>query len=405
MVHRPVVVAACAALLLASCGPSAGTGLAPSTTGCVAAPASSPTTPSPSEAVSLGPVDFVDGERGWVVAASGSGWRTLRTSDGGATWAALPLGDVAAVHELRFADQCRGWLIAATPDRRLSLRTTSDGGASWSERLTRRDRSSTGAALGLQGLQVGDGDSAWIVADVERCDDRECPSELLATIDGGTRWTAIHPARPRLLLPRFVDARHGWIVRSVAADGAFELAGTRDGGRTWSALALPPFVHDMAFVGVRDGWILGRDGSWCTASFCHRWYLYRTTDGGGSWTTLQGSTATSSAWWLPNPAASRAGFLGGVHFTDERHGWIGLGVGAGGAGQRVGGVITTGDGGLTWEQTGSEPFPKDVARLSVVDARSAWAVSGLSTGGAGGELYRTTDGGRTWTRQLPDRLP
>ena len=165
---------------------------------------------------------------------------------------------------------------------------------------------------------------------------------------------------------------------------------------------LPPFADQIEFKNTRDGWALGRDGGYCSSSWCTRWYLYRTTDGGSTWIRLHESEdQTKPAWWLPNPQASAAGFLGGPHFVDATHGWINLSIGAGGAGVRVGGVITTPDGGVTWQQSGIEPYPKSPNGVWFVDAENGWATSASILKRGVDELYRTTDGGRTWQLLAP----
>ncbi len=357
------------------------------------------------DALQLGPLHFVDPRHGWIASGALGGFRALRTSDGGTNWSSVPVTGIGYAIALRFANECVGWLLTvADGASRVALYGTSDGGGSWHEQITRTNQGRlTGAASGISEVEVPDASHAFVAADVADCV-APCTSELLGSSDGGAQWERLHAFGGRVQTLRFSDAIHGWALTfdPTSRGGTPGLEATTDGGKTWSRRVLPPFADQIDFATASDGWALGRDGSWCTGSSCSHWYLYRTTDGGNAWTRLHDSDEpTKAAWWIPNPQASSAGFLQGPRFVDATHGWMVLGIGAGGAGQRVGGVITTADGGATWQQSGVEPFPKDPRGVWFVDVRHGWATSGSLVKRGPDELYRTNDGGRTWERQLP----
>jgi photosystem II stability/assembly factor-like uncharacterized protein len=74
----------------------------------------------------------------------------LATSDGGATWRVLNLGDKdTSMTRLAFVDQRHGWAIARYGDLQLCL-VTRDGGASW--HTLKELRSPEGSSQGLRGV-------------------------------------------------------------------------------------------------------------------------------------------------------------------------------------------------------------------------------------------------------------
>lgn len=106
--------------------------------------------------------------------------------------------------------------------------------------------------------------------------------------------------------------------------------------------------------------------------------IYRTTDGGATWTRVYDERL--------------GGELGGVAFSDAQHAWA-AGTALGET-SMSGLLLASADGGLTWrsvEIAGARP-------LLAVQFPSA-SVGYLA--GEGGEVWKTTDGGATWARSVP----
>jgi photosystem II stability/assembly factor-like uncharacterized protein len=413
--RRMRVITLLAAILLSACSSGESVGppatarpsSSPSASASLAAGASASagcapaTVPSdvPLAGRQLGVLHFTDKNYGWIVSGVGPDVRVLRTIDGGTSWSSSAPLTISYAIDLHFADRCSGWLLGVTDGgARVVLYGTTDGGMAWQEQVARPNQGRlTGATSGVGAVEVPDVAHAFVAADLAGCT-APCPSELVGTSDVGAHWQSLHAFSARVYAIRFANALNGWAVTyDPATSSSSALEATSDGGRTWTRRVLPPFADQIDFVNARDGWALGRDGAWCSSSSCSRWYLYRTTDGGLTWSRLQVSEdQTKPGWWLPNPQASSASFLSGPHFVDTTHGWIALSIGAGGAGVRVGGVITTADGGVTWQQSGIEPYPKSPNGVWFVDVLNGWATSGSLVKRGADELYRTTDGGRTW---------
>jgi Photosynthesis system II assembly factor YCF48 len=158
---------------------------------------------------------------------------------------------------------------------------------------------------------------------------------------------------------QFVSAAQGWAV------GQDTILATTDGGAHWTAqLAGRLNLTSVDFINAEDGWAAG------TTS------LLATTDGGRHWT----------------PLAEPCPLIRSVHFIAPRIGFAVAGgrnlTGLDPSVPATGGILlTTGDGGHTWQQM---PAPADVQTACFSDVGHGWL-------GADGLLYRTSDGGRDWT--------
>lgn len=118
-------------------------------------------------------------------------------------------------------------------------------------------------------------------------------------------------------------------------------------------------LRDVALVGLR-GWAVGANGA-----------IIATSDGGASWSPQ---------------ASDYSGWLFGVAFPDDSHGWA-----VGGAYGAT--ILGTSDGGDSWSVQGS--VPGSLQAVDAVDASHAWAVGG---GDGRGSRVLATDGGG-WSQQ------
>jgi photosystem II stability/assembly factor-like uncharacterized protein len=217
------------------------------------------------------------------------------------------------------------------------------------------------------------------------------PKGLAWTDDGGVAWRDITPPQapaPGVRGVFFLDSAHGWVLASAggAAEGAVALAAfrTEDAGRTWtSARVADPSAANAAayggpawvrFVDSLHGWALVKDVSSSNFSFGR---LYRTSDGGRSWTALEAP--------LGDP----------VTFIDRQTGWA-----AGGpAGDRL---FVTRDAGRSWRRQEVQP-PSGAAGGGIaytlpVEADGAVVLSVTQATGDHATVtwYLSRDAGRTW---------
>lgn len=206
-------------------------------------------------------------------------------------------------------------------------------------------------------------------------------SWIVRTADGGMHWTASAPAagqhQPGAQLGMaFVSARQGWAYGP-------DLFFTRDGGATWQAERTPfPLVGQVAVAGTST-WVAGYA---CEQEDCPA-AIYTADRVGGALRPLPDQPAmTGTLLVMRRPAPAVAWLLfAGAH--DQRR------------------LLTTSDGGSSWAAR-SLPCPAGeyASQLSAAGPGSLWLVC-EGTPGAGsfpGVVYRTADGGRTWTRIAPE---
>jgi photosystem II stability/assembly factor-like uncharacterized protein/subtilisin-like proprotein convertase family protein len=285
-------------------------------------------------------VHFHDAQNGWA-----SGNVDLYTSDGGRTWqhGYRQIPGVGTVYQMDFADRNRGF---STGNAERAIMKTTDGGRNW-------QRQDMPIRIGL--VEFFDALNG-IASSFEG---------VLVTTDGGQNWTQ----RPNATgADEWFDTNHGWRTDNSEFVGGVirqKIEYTINGGVTWTRGTVPEgtYVSRIFFVDTQNGWAVGTKEN-----------IIRTTDGGRTWQTQRGG--------LNSPRRFNS-LLRDIHMFDTLHG---IAVG------NTGLVYTTGDGGLTWTARQSGSGYK-VHKIVATDAGHAWAAL------EDGEILKTTDGGRFWSRQ------
>jgi photosystem II stability/assembly factor-like uncharacterized protein len=237
------------------------------------------------------------------------------------------------------------------------------------------------------------------------------------TVDGGLSWQEVTP--PSLspgpqIIAHFAGLQLAWLASAGLAEGDANpgpvlVYSTQDGGETWlTSKALENAGGEnvnnggrpiaLTFLDDQHGWLLMNPGSGSAADALN---VYRTADGGQTWTLAATSADRSSG--LP-----RGCIQTGLAFLDPQTGWL--------TSSCSGGPIflyVTQDGGETWAPGRLQP-PSDSPADLFSDCRCVVFPPQFSGEGTGvlpvsildphpaALLYLTQDGGQSW---IPYALP
>lgn len=334
-------------------------------------------------------VDFVDASNGWVVGRD----RIYHTTDGGAHWARQRdsggyLYDVSAASPT----------TAYASGTDVGYLKTDDAGATWTHSVL----SGTGyEASNVAMFAVDNVSNAYAIAG----------GHLLRTANGGSTWATMPVGNTPfddVISVGTADGSDGLVAWAFTAGGSvFKTA--NGGATTWAAgptLAAPTYAAPSAPTADRvftitasavwasldgGGSFAARRDAWPSAPFSSVAFttaatgyavggstLARTANGGGDWSEM--SLSASGLYALD------VFFLG----SDSLTGWI---VGS----PTLGGpsVLKTTDGGSTWLPQSEKDM---VARaVCFADAQNGWA-----TNGTWGFVWRSTNGGASWTKVMRD---
>jgi len=160
---------------------------------------------------------------------------------------------------------------------------------------------------------------------------------------------------------QFVSPTYGWVV------GKHVILATSDGGADWAVQERGNLdLTSVDFIDGQTGWAAG-SGS-----------LLVTHDAGQRWTAL------------PEPCP----LIRSVHFVSARLGFAIAGgrIVADSAPDTGGVLFATDNGGRSWQRLSAAPPNAQTVCFSTPS--SGWL-------GASGQLYSSTDGGRTWVKRAP----
>ena len=302
-------------------------------------------------------ISFFDDQLGAIV---GQGGYIFKTTDGGLTWTALNSG-IGGVEflDLEMFDDTTGLAVG---DNGYFLRTT-NGGNHWDTGRLQV----TGVVLGrnesLQAVSIVDQDFA-VAAGYD--------GVVYKTFDRGVTWQSIgYPNLPGEFYisdVKFITHDIGYITgnRPNIPNSLYK---TTNGGATWTVLPINA-GQAVDFVDVNHGWMINVGG-----------LGYRTTDGGVNWTQML----------LPNQGFSPN--LTKMDFINQNVGWV---VGWDGY------AAHTVNAGVTWQLQNIATQSDVILGLHVLSESEVFAV-GAPSGGSP-SLYHTTDAGATWTKSpLPNQ--
>ncbi|GJQ32883.1 MAG: hypothetical protein HBSAPP04_17220 [Ignavibacteriaceae bacterium] len=252
--------------------------------------------------------------------AAGSGGKILKSTDGGTSWSASSFPVTSTINCIRFISDQIGHAVVSN-----ALYATANGGTSW-----------TAQTLGVTPSQSQE------VAFSSVTRGYFCTAlGVIRITNNGSTWAAPSstPSGNWYGIATTTDEQITYICGVSGSDS--KIIKTINGGVNWTTLpiAIPSTIfYSIRFITTTTGWAVGTGGN-----------VYKTTDGGGSW-SKQASSTTST--------------LQSVDFFDENHG---IAVGNDGT------IIKTTDGGTTWERA-SEVTDQPLMSTLLLNEYSAIAV-------------------------------
>ncbi len=259
----------------------------------------------------------------------------LKTTDGGETWAAVTNDLVGWPTCIAAVDSLRAWVGGSGG----GISATVDGGASWREQNYPSPQSSF-----IKGLRFFDAANGYAFGDPGSSN----TFVILRTTDGGTSWTHL-ANEPAGTAGSYVarafsctDRQHIWFGAPPSL-----LWRTSDGGGTWSSVSMG--TGELTALTMRDDSV----GIACSVSGTNDETLFfaRTVDGGATWQTLA-------------EVKPEGGFMAAFapRSTDA---WV--------VGRHT--VACSRDNGRTWALQPTEPVDANLASIAFADSATGWIVA------------------------------
>ena len=371
-------------------------------------------------------IQFVDAQHGFAI-----GDRAYRTVNGGQTWVQQVQPIIGSVLDFEFLTTERGFAW-----NRRAVMATTNGGQSWTG-VVPEDFSHFIYDIDFLNedlaLAVGRMDSLWGVfrstnggTNWQRISQQNLKFVLIMSqtevigangpdfyrsTDGGATWTQTYSdfdprSQADVEAIRRVDEDS---VAAVAFDGRIWMS--HDRGQTWARVKEPTgrwgSKWDIQFPKPQVGYAVGRIG-----------LIYKTTDGGQTWTQLSngGARTMNDLVMLPSGVGMAVGREGVVlRTTDFGKHWTASQLRATGHFSHdtmlhcveavdedtfiVGGqtsLFRTDDAGASWTLLAELGGNADVFDTHFLDEQRGWAFGALDS--PRGFIDRTTDGGQTWER-------
>ena len=329
-------------------------------------------------------IQFLNESIGWVVGKHGSQVYLYKTPDGGMSWEEK-IEKTGEYISVSFLDESRGWVSVDS-----IIYYTEDNGMTWEMK---------NISYKLFQISFINSDKGWAIG----------RGRIYRTTDGGGSWQYTYvgedvPYYFSLYRICMINEKLGWAAGNGGGRGNFHgyLFKTSDGGISWNEQLQTGLVSsDIEFKNDKLGW------------FVSKGYVYRTTDGGSSWDQV--CHEISGLRYITSVTASHLWGVGwyGIHYSSQDSGatWtvqsegviatledmIFLGQNVGYAcGERI--LLHTTNRGEVWEELPIASIWQTISAIWFTD--SLHGVIGCTHRRGSGGIYRTVDGGYTWTKRI-----
>ncbi|MEK6900017.1 MAG: YCF48-related protein, partial [Nanoarchaeota archaeon] len=278
---------------------------------------------------------YNDADTGFAVGHSGL---ILRTTDGGSTWSSQTSGTVNNLYGVHFLNATLGSAVGESG----TIVRTVDGGTTWTNQTS-------GTANQLNSILLLSADVGIAVGN---------SGTIIVTTNSGTTWSSQTSGTVQNLTD--IEATGFSGLFTVGTNGT--VLRTTNSGSTWTNMNFNATSKELRAVSFTDALTItavGFDGD-----------VIRNRDAG------------DPAYWVNSTELTSADFFG-MQFIDNSTGTI---VDSGG------GIYRTTDGGTSWTQQQSG-VSTSIRAVSFTSSEVGTAV------GNSGTILHTTDGGTTWTNQ------
>jgi photosystem II stability/assembly factor-like uncharacterized protein len=337
-----------------------------------------PLTSSLIESPQLDQFYFFNETDGWGATQT----KIVRTNDGGVTWYDVtpPIDAQFGYAPYVYLDAQTAWvLLPVNYFDSGSLYQTSNGGLSWT---------SVKVPFAVAGLQLLDAQTAFALASQGAGAGSQAVA-VFSTTDAGKTWARVFTNDPTVngsqnSLPlggsksgfAFTDPLNGWVGGSIPIDNNIYLYRTQDGGASWKEFPLAlPAGYQSAQTGNEGPIFFSATEGILPVHLVmplepgNLSVFYRTSDGGATWSSGQ---------------VIKAGRVYDFRSFREGVAW--------GEGQ----FYFTSDSGQTWGAVvPNVDFSDTIESFQFVNALVGWVL--VDQTGGNPALYKTTDGGATWT--------